>query len=171
MSYNEKERTLSICRTVKRISIIDEKGKGSSFLKEMEPKSKTSNRVIPLCDKVYDALINQKSIININKQLLEPLDLYTDLDLIFPTKTGNYMDPRDLTRSFKRLLKRADIEDINFHSIRHTFATRLFENEVDLKKVQKLLGHSKLSITADTYTHVSKESLKSSVDKLNDYLF
>jgi len=169
--FNEEDHTLTICRTIKRVSIINENGKGSSFLKEMDPKTKTSNRIIPLCDKVYDALLSPKDIIDINKQLLNPLDLYTDLDLIFPTKTGNYIDPRDLSRSFKRLLVRAGLEDINFHAIRHTFATRLFENEVDLKKVQKLLGHSKLSITADTYTHVSKESLKSSVDKLNDYLF
>jgi len=95
--FNEEDHTLTICRTIKRVSIIDENGKGSSFLKEMEPKAKTSNRIIPLCDKVYDALLSQKEIIDINKRLLNPLDLYTDLDLIFPTKTGNYIDSRDLT--------------------------------------------------------------------------
>lgn len=168
--FNMEDKTLTINRSIRRVTEINESGKGKSVIKELLPKTVKSKRIIPLCDKAYEALINQKTLIEKNKEVLTPLDMYNNLDLIFPTKTGNYTDPRDLTRSFKSLLKRAGIDDINFHSIRHTFATRLFENEVDLKKVQKLLGHSKLETTADIYTHVSNESLKKSVNKMNDYL-
>jgi integrase len=105
--FNIEERTLTISKSIIRVTEIGENGKGRSVIKELLPKTVKSNSTIPLCDKVYDALINQKSLIEKSKELLTPINMYNNFDLIFPTKTGNYTDPRDLTRSFKSLLRRA----------------------------------------------------------------
>ena len=52
--------------------------------------------------------------------------------------------------------------------MRHTYATRLFELGESPKVVQTMLGHSNISITLDTYTHVLEHTKKKAVDKLND---
>ncbi|WP_159115417.1 tyrosine-type recombinase/integrase, partial [Clostridium neonatale] len=57
-----------------------------------------------------------------------------------------------------------------FHDLRHTYATRLFERGVNPKTVQKLLGHSKLTVTMDTYTHVLDNVKEKAVNEL-DILF
>ena len=53
------------------------------------------------------------------------------------------------------------------HSLRHTYATKQFENDIPLKTVSNLLGHSTIKMTADTYTHVLKEHKAKSVDILD----
>lgn len=60
------------------------------------------------------------------------------------------------------------MKHINFHALRHTYATRLFERGVPLKTVQKLLGHASIKITADIYTHVMRTEKIEAVEKLND---
>lgn len=67
---------------------------------------------------------------------------------------GRYLDSSNLHKRFKRILKSNNIKDRKFHDLRHTYATRLFELGEDPKTVQTLLGHSNISITLDTYTHV-----------------
>ncbi|WP_159150758.1 tyrosine-type recombinase/integrase, partial [Clostridium neonatale] len=62
------------------------------------------------------------------------------------------------------------VYDRKFHDLRHTYATRLFERGVNPKTVQKLLGHSKLTVTMDTYTHVLDNVKEKAVNEL-DILF
>ncbi|MEG2777634.1 MAG: site-specific integrase [Cellulosilyticaceae bacterium] len=62
---------------------------------------------------------------------------------------------RNLTRKFQRLLNRNNILYRKFHSLRHTYATMLFEKGVSPKQVQTLLGHSDIATTLNIYTHVS----------------
>ena len=73
-----------------------------------------------------------------------------------------------LRKSFSKVLKDNNIRHINFHGLRHTYATRLFEKGVPLKIIQKLLGHSSLEITADIYTHIINGEKISAVQELND---
>ena len=95
-------------------------------------------------------------------------DIYRENDLAFPNEIGEPTNARNLTRSYKRILDRAGIKYKKFHALRHTFATRLFEREVPLKTVSKLLGHSDSSITADIYTHVLPEEKIKAIEKLDD---
>ena len=55
----------------------------------------------------------------------------------------------------------------NFHSLRHTYATRLFENNVPIKTVQSLLGHKDITTTMNIYTHVMPEKMTAEVQCLN----
>ena len=93
---------------------------------------------------------------------------FTEDSLIFTTESCNYLDNKNLRRSWERALRRADVPYRNLHNIRHTYATKLFEKEVPLKTVQMLLGHSNISITADIYTHVIPKEKVKAVDRLNE---
>lgn len=74
---------------------------------------------------------------------------------------------RSLRCAFKKALKKAEIEDFRIHDMRHTFATRLVQRGVGLYKVQRLLGHKGIQMT-QRYTHHYPESLRSSVEVLDD---
>lgn len=58
----------------------------------------------------------------------------------------------------------------NFHSLRHTYATRLFENNVPIKTIQALLGHKDIATTMNIYTHVMPEKMTNEVQCLNKIL-
>jgi integrase len=81
--------------------------------------------------------------------------LWEDNGLVFATGVGTPISRSDLiTRSFKPLLRTAGLPNIRFHDLRHTCATLLLSKGVHAKLVQELLGHSTISITLDTYSHV-----------------
>nr|WP_243124125.1 tyrosine-type recombinase/integrase [Clostridium tyrobutyricum] len=73
---------------------------------------------------------------------------YTDNEFVFTTALGLNIDARNLLRSYKRVLTRANIPYRKFHALRHTYATKLFERDVPIKTVQMLLGHADISTTA-----------------------
>jgi integrase len=82
-------------------------------------------------------------------------ELFVDQGLVFTSRVGTPISRQYLiTRSFKSLLKRAELPDIRFHDWRHTCATLLLSKGVHAKFVQELLGHATISITLDTYSHV-----------------
>ena len=70
------------------------------------------------------------------------------------------LSTRNLQKIVKKAANRADIKkDVHCHTLRHSFATHLLENNVDIRKIQELLGHADLS-TTQIYTHISTEELK-----------
>jgi integrase len=73
---------------------------------------------------------------------------------------------RSLRVAFETAVERAEIENFHFHDLRHTFATRLVQNGVDLYKVKELLGHKSLTMTM-RYAHHYPESLRASVEVLD----
>ena len=94
-------------------------------------------------------------------------------NLIFCNIEGKYINGNNVYMNFKRILKRINKEknilpNITFHDLRHTYATRLFEKGVNPKIVQEILGHSNISITLNTYTHVSEEIKKEVSEKINN---
>ncbi len=81
--------------------------------------------------------------------------LWRDPDLVFASTIGTPLDPSNIvSRSFKPLLRRAGLPDIRFHDLRHACATLLLSEEVPVKVVQEVLGHSSVSVTMDVYSHV-----------------
>lgn len=75
-------------------------------------------------------------------------------DLVFVAEDGTWIHPSSLSRSFKRLTKRAGLPVIRFHDLRHTYATTALAAGVPVKVVSERLGHSDISITLRTYGHV-----------------
>ncbi|MBU3966891.1 MAG: tyrosine-type recombinase/integrase [Euryarchaeota archaeon] len=76
------------------------------------------------------------------------------------TVNGRKMSPRGIQHAIKTAAKRAGLDkEVHVHTLRHSFATHLLENGVDIRKIQKLLGHSNLQ-TTQIYTQVSSEEIK-----------
>lgn len=117
------------------------------------PKSKSSIRKVP---------VTVRSL-----KLLQ--ELKSDKPLVFCTRTNNYLSPRNIQRSFVRIAIKAGLDSCNFHSLRHTYATRMFELGVPVNVVSKLLGHAKASITSDIYISVIPQ-LKTDAVKALDSL-
>ncbi len=84
---------------------------------------------------------------------------FDENDYIFSVN-GRKMTPRAIQKAIKISAKRAGIKkDVHVHTLRHSFATHLLEDGVDVRKIQKLLGHSNLQ-TTQIYTQVSSEEIK-----------
>ena len=86
--------------------------------------------------------------------VLKSLPHHLHSELVFPNINGNMV-----TVAFERACKRAKIEDLRFHDLRHTFASYLTMGGVNLRTVQTLLGHKDLRMTM-RYSHLSPEHLK-----------
>ena len=78
---------------------------------------------------------------------------WEDKNLVFAEDNGKPIGPRKIQKAFKRILAAAGLPAICFHDLRHTAATHMLANGVDLSTVSRRLGHSKASTTLDTYAH------------------
>jgi site-specific recombinase XerD len=83
---------------------------------------------------------------------------------------GTPMDPRNLSRYFQDAVRRSGVRKIRFHDMRHTCATLLLESGADLTVIKDLLGHSKIQITADVYTHVRLKVVRGAFDAMSHML-
>ncbi|MGV2686299.1 tyrosine-type recombinase/integrase, partial [Clostridium perfringens] len=130
------------------------------------PKSIKANRTVTI-PTVLVKRLKQYRIEQLQNKL-KISNLYTDNNLVFCNQYGRYLDSSKVRKELKKILKDNKMSDRKFHDLRHTYATRLFELGEDPKTVQELLGHSNISITLDTYTHVLENMKKKAASKLND---
>lgn len=81
-----------------------------------------------------------------------------------------FMEPRTLQYKFKKILSNLSIRPLNFHALRHTFATRCVEVGFDVKSLSEILGHASVNVTLNRYVHPSDEIKLENMRKL-EYLF
>ena len=81
--------------------------------------------------------------------------------------TENFLSTRTYDYRYHRVLKQCRLEPVNYHALRHTFATRCIENGVDVKSLSEILGHSTVGITLNTYVHSSMELKRTQLEKLS----
>ncbi|KAA6473752.1 site-specific integrase [Bacillus swezeyi] len=104
-----------------------------------------------------------------NKQMLQ--DGYKhDLNLVFCRVDGDILPKSTLFNAFNRILKRADIERMPIHALRHTHAVLLLESGADMKYIQERLGHKSMMVTADVYSHISKKLDQNRIKDYEDYV-
>jgi len=97
-------------------------------------------------------------------------EAWTDMDLVFCQPNGRPIDTRTDWQDWKDLLAEAGVRDARVHDGRHTAATLLLEQGVDVRVVHQILGHSQLSQT-QRYTHVTSELAKDATDRMGDALW
>jgi len=159
---------LYVRKTLKRVKIINKDGKHKYMRLLQEPKTKESCRVIPIPSAIIKQL--KSHIAKQKEKLIRNGIPYSPDKLLFTTDSLGFIDDRNLLRAWQRVLKKANIRYRNFHTIRHTYATKLFENGIPLKTVSILLGHSDIKITANIYTHVMPREKEKAAETLNHLL-
>lgn len=159
-----EQRVLKVERALSRVKDYSDTVNKTKLVIE-EPKTLKSKRIIPLFDYLIEILHNQKEQQDTDKE--KSYGIYEDNDIIFATELGLMIDPGNFNRKFYKLIDKAELPHANPHCLRHTFATRGLENGIDLKTMQELLGHSSISVTGDTYTHVLIDKKRNEMDKLN----
>ncbi len=147
---NWKDGTLHVTQAIQYIP-----GKG---LFTTEPKTEHARRTIKLPRFVFEVL----------KTHVKEKDIKSGL--LFTTRNGTPFSPRNIERYFSDAIKGAGVPSINFHRIRHTVATTLLLANTHPKLVQELLGHSTISMTLDTYSHVIPQMHDEAANKINEML-
>lgn len=150
ISFDEKY--IYINKTMQRIQDKENKTNKTSILVS-RPKSECSVRKIPLPDNIFKLIISARC----------PGNTY------FLTGLSNiFIEPRTLQNRFKSIIKTCNIKDLNFHALRHTFATRCIELGFDVKSLSEILGHASVNITMNRYVHPSMELKQKNMDMLSN---
>lgn len=163
---SEERSWLRVVQAVNRFSDRTGEGSKKTFLGLSEPKTPHSIRAIPLLPYIAGRLREYKK---------EQAEYFREhnlpmTEMVFTTRAGNLVDPRDFQRDFKLLLKRKGLREINVHGLRHTFATRALESGMNIKTLSQILGHSSVAFTLDTYAHVTEDLKFEEMAAMNNYL-
>lgn len=143
--------TFQVKRTVSRITNPNPtEGQPKTMLYIRSPKSFTSIREIPIPQYLIPVLWELKK--NDESYVL--------------TGTENCTEPRNVQKRFKTVLRHCEMQDCNFHAMRHGFASACFENGNDCKTVSTILGHSSTKITMDIYIHTSLNQKKNCINSI-----
>jgi len=124
------------------------------LLEQTSVKTSSSSRIVTL---------NQKAI-----SALQEIQLINgEYPHVMANSKGKIIIPRNFDRMLRNVLERCGIEPSGAHTLRHTYASMLFKNRVDVKTVSELLGHKDVAFTYNTYIHLIKEQKQQAVDILD----
>ena len=147
-----EEQCLYIHKTMQRIQSTKDMGSKTCILVS-KPKSESSIRRIPIPENLF--------------HLLKKLEK-AECAYILTGQQNKFLEPRTLQYRFKSILKSCGINDANFHSLRHTFATRCIELGFDIKSLSEILGHASVNITLNKYVHPSMELKQKNMNMVSE---
>ena len=140
---------LHVRTTVARVRNTGEGSKTKLIIDR--PKTKSSFRDIPISSYLMKMLV---SLYEKRKS-----------EYVVSDQEG-FISPRTYSYRFHKVLEKYNVKQVNYHALRHTFATRCIEHGVDVKTLSEILGHSNASITLNTYVHSSMERKREQLEKL-----
>lgn len=146
------DQTLYVHRTLQRIQDESNSEKKTKILLTT-PKSTCSIRTIPIPDTLLKLLADYQS---------------SQKGYLLTNSESSYIEPRMMQNKFKEILEDNEIEPANFHTLRHTFATRCVEVGFDIKSLSEILGHATVNITMNRYVHPTLEMKKENMKKLSE---
>jgi integrase len=144
--------TLTVSRTVQRIQNMCEATSTKTNVLITTPKSIYSSRTIPIPECIISTLKRFRPKMS---------NAY-----VLTGKIECYVEPRTYQNRFKSYVAASGIRDANFHSTRHTFATRCVELGFEIKSLSEILGHSNVNITLNRYIHPSFDMKRQNMNKL-----
>lgn len=150
-----EEKIIHVRKTVQRVKNLEENCGKKTKLILGEPKSGSSHREIPI----------KQALLKKLKKICEARKEGTFLLGIDETKP---LDPRTLQYRFKAFLKKVEAKEMNFHGLRHSFATRCVEKKMDIKSLSEILGHASVKMTLDRYVHSSMEHKRAQMEQLEE---
>lgn len=142
------KQTVKISRQVRKIP-----GGGFEFI---VPKTRNGFRTIKLGNETVEALKLHYSLQVDEKNNAKRL--WREHGLVFPSEVGTPLNSNNVVRAFRSLLIEAGLPQIRFHDLRHTAASLMLNNGVDVLVVSRRLGHAKASITLDVYGHLLSDT-------------
>lgn len=149
-----EEKLIFVRRTMQRLQNTQDSERKTRICIST-PKSPSSIRQIPIPDGLLELLRNNSGDKN---------------GYILTGKADTFMEPRTMQRRFKKVLKAAGIEEVNYHVLRHTFATRCVELNFDVKSLSEILGHATVNITMNRYVHPSMEYKRQNMQRLSELI-
>lgn len=147
------ERCITVSRTMQRLQMPGDAGEGERTRVVIgEPKSETSCRRIPLTRQA--------------RALCQAHAADDPQAYICTGEAERYLEPRCVQYHLERITRACGLQDVHFHSLRHTFATRCVEVGFEIKSLSEILGHANTRVTLDRYVHASFELKRANMDKL-----
>jgi integrase len=130
---------------------------------------KTARRIVPLPDAVVEALKLRREQQETDR-LAAGAEFWEDWGLVFTTRFGTPLSPRNDYRDFQRLVGSAGLRHVRLYDLRHTAASLMLAQGVNPRVVMEILGHSQISVTMNTYSHVTSASSREAVARVEGLL-
>lgn len=159
--------TIRVKKSLNKMKKFNGKESAGYEYKLITPKTKNSIRTIDLPSNLIK-LINEYKAMQENKWKKQNKEFKKD-SLLFTTSTCNMIDGPNLLKRWKNFLSDNNIEYKKWHSLRHSYASLLFQAGADIKTVQELLGHADINTTAQIYVHIFPETRKKAVELIDNY--
>ncbi|WP_394276312.1 tyrosine-type recombinase/integrase [Luteococcus sp.] len=138
-------------------------------LRLVEPKTAQSRRTVALPDHVVTSLEKHREDQEVQRQTAG--DSWIETGLVFTTSHGTPYSPRNDYRTFKTLVAQAGLPEIRLHDLRHTAASNMLTRGVQARVVMETLGHSQISLTMNTYSHVAPNVSRDAADVMGEALW
>ena len=148
-----QRKVIQVQRTIERIYLLGKNGsRNGTKVIIGEPKTFSSRREIPIMKDIYPMVKKFSSIAR--------------ADYYVVSMSERFCEPRTFRNYYRRfILEKVGLNHcIKFHGLRHTFASTLIENKVDVKTVSALLGHSDISTTLNVYVHPSEDTKRAAIN-------
>ena len=133
-----------------------------------DPKTRSGRRQFTVSKSICELLLVYKAWQDEIKQVAG--DTWIETDAVFTRTDGTHCLPNSLTQWFKKFITRHGLPQVTLHSLRHTHASLLIAEGIDIATVSRRLGHSKVSITLDIYTHSLESRDRKAAEILDNLL-
>lgn len=164
-----KEGVIHISKQFSRHYDMDGTGENKSVLEVSEPKTKFSVRDIYMFPSFAKEFAEYKE--KMLQWKLENKFVHSEEDFVFVGVKNKPIEPRVFYKYYQEVMDIACVEEADFHTLRHTFATRCIENGMDILMVSRTLGHSNISTTLNKYSHLLPKHQKVSMEKLESIYY
>jgi len=161
-----ENNTITINHTV---TTVNADGKMILVAKD-RAKTKSSLRSYPLTPEFKAELQDRKAGIEENKELCGKSYNPEYKEYVFVNELGDLISPNEVTTSFDYMVRKNKLKKMRFHDLRHTCASLMVANGVNMKQIQDWLGHSTFMTTADIYSHLDSSSKQLSANAMTEAL-